>query len=52
MDGIRQPQGVFYNLVRNFLNTIRTQKEHKELAIACAEAIEPIFPMIKEFVSL
>ena len=29
-----------------------TQKEHKELAIACAEAIEPIFPMIKEFVSL
>lgn len=28
-----------------------TQKEHQDIAIACAEAIEPIFPMIKEFVS-
>jgi thymidylate synthase (FAD) len=28
-----------------------TQKEHKELAIACADVIEPIFPMIKEFLS-
>lgn len=27
-----------------------TQKEHREVAIACANAIEPIFPMIKEFV--
>lgn len=27
-----------------------TQKEHREIAVACAEAIEPIFPMIKEFV--
>ena len=26
-----------------------TQKEHIELARACANAIEPIFPMIKEF---
>tara|TARA_B100001094_G_C18162245_1_gene789995 strand:+ start:1119 stop:1799 length:681 start_codon:yes stop_codon:yes gene_type:complete len=26
-----------------------TQKEHIRLAKACAEAIEPIFPMIKEF---
>jgi len=26
-----------------------TQKEHREVAIACAVAIEPIFPMIKEF---
>ena len=26
-----------------------TQKEHREIAIACANAIEPIFPMIKEF---
>jgi thymidylate synthase (FAD) len=30
---------------------IETQKEHREIAIACAEAIEPIFPMIKEFVN-
>lgn len=28
-----------------------TQKEHKDIAVACAEVIEPIFPMIKEFVS-
>tara|TARA_B100000424_G_C22945714_1_gene503404 strand:+ start:12323 stop:12988 length:666 start_codon:yes stop_codon:yes gene_type:complete len=28
-----------------------TQKEHMEVARACAQAIEPIFPMIKEFVS-
>jgi len=27
-----------------------TQKEHQEVAIACAEAIAPIFPMIKELV--
>lgn len=27
-----------------------TQKEHREIAIACANALEPIFPMIKEFV--
>jgi len=27
-----------------------TQKEHWEVAIACANAIEPIFPMIKEFI--
>ncbi len=28
-----------------------TQKEHQEIALACADAIEPIFPMIKEFVN-
>lgn len=28
-----------------------TQKEHREIALACANAIEPLFPMIKEFVS-
>jgi len=28
-----------------------TQKEHKEVALKCAEAIKPIFPMIEEFVS-
>lgn len=27
-----------------------TQKEHQEVALACAEAIEPIFPMIREFI--
>jgi len=29
-----------------------TQKEHREVAVACANAIEPIFPMIKEFVNV
>ena len=28
-----------------------TQKEHREIALACADAIESIFPMIKEYVS-
>jgi thymidylate synthase (FAD) len=27
-----------------------TQREHQEIALACAKAIEPIFPMINEFV--
>jgi thymidylate synthase (FAD) len=27
-----------------------TQKEHRDVAIACANAIEPIFPMIKEYI--
>lgn len=27
-----------------------TQKEHREVAIECANIIEPIFPMIKEFI--
>jgi thymidylate synthase (FAD) len=29
-----------------------TQKEHQEVAIACSQAIEPIFPMIKEYVNV
>ena len=28
-----------------------TQKEHRDVAIACADAIEPVFPMIREFVN-
>jgi len=28
-----------------------TQKEHQDIALACAEAIQPIFPMIKEFIT-
>lgn len=28
-----------------------TQLEHRHIALACAEAIEPIFPMIREFVA-
>ena len=29
-----------------------TQKEHQQVAIACAKAIEPIFPMINEFITI
>ena len=28
-----------------------TQKEHQDIALACADAIEPIFPMIKEYIN-
>lgn len=28
-----------------------TQKEHREIALACAEKIETVFPMIKEFIT-
>ena len=33
-------------------STNGTQKEHQEVALSCADAIEPIFPMIKEFVNV
>jgi thymidylate synthase (FAD) len=28
-----------------------TQKEHQLVALACADAISPIFPMIRDFIS-
>lgn len=28
-----------------------TQKEHQDIALACAKEIQPIFPMIKEFIT-
>jgi len=28
-----------------------TQKEHREIAVACAKAIEPIFPMIRDLIA-
>ena len=28
---------------------VETQKEHRKIALSCSDAIEPIFPMIKEF---
>lgn len=31
---------------------VATQKEHREVSLACAKAIEPIFPMIMEFVNV
>lgn len=29
-----------------------TQKEHQDVALACADVIEPIFPMIKEYINV
>ena len=29
-----------------------TQKEHQQVALACALVIEPVFPMIKEFINV
>jgi len=31
-------------------SSIETQKEHREVAVACAKALEPVFPLIKKFV--
>ena len=39
---------IHYIMIRS---GIETQKEHREVALACAEALSPIFPMIKEFVN-
>ena len=51
------PSRMYMNgTVRSWLHYIElrsgpeTQKEHREVAQACAEAIQPIFPMISEFV--
>lgn len=30
---------------------IETQKEHRDIAIGCAEAIQPVFPMITQFIN-
>lgn len=38
---------IHYIIIRS---GIETQKEHREVALACAKAIEPIFPMITQFV--
>ena len=32
-------------------SSIETQKEHREVAVACAKALEPVFPLIKKFLS-
>ena len=39
---------IHYIMIRS---GVETQKEHREVAIACANAIQPIFPMITQFVN-
>jgi len=31
-------------------SSVETQKEHREVAVACAKALEPVFPLINKFV--
>ena len=57
-EGITKSRMYMHGTLRSWLHYIQirsdkaTQKEHREIAIACADAIEPIFPMIKEFVNV
>ena len=56
-EGIMESRLYMNGTIRSWMHyieirsSIETQKEHREVAIACADAIEPIFPMIKKFIS-
>lgn len=39
---------IHYIMIRS---GVETQKEHREVAIACVNAIQPIFPMIRSFIN-
>ncbi len=55
-EGITESRLYMNGTLRSWVHYIQlrtekgTQKEHREVADACATAIEPIFPMIKEFI--
>ena len=57
-EGITKTRMYMNGTMRSWVHYIQlrsangTQKEHQEIAIACAKAIEPIFPMIMEFVNV
>jgi len=54
-EGIMESRLYVNGTIRSWIHYIElrsghgTQKEHIELARACADALEPVFPMIKEF---
>lgn len=56
-EGLTVSRMYMSNNIRNWIHYIQlrsgpeTQKEHREVAIACAKAIEPMFPMITQFVT-
>jgi len=56
-EGLTVSRMYMSNNIRNWIHYIQlrsgveTQKEHREIAVACADALEPIFPMIQQFVS-
>ena len=57
-EGMTQSRLYMNGTLRSWVHYIQlrsgngTQKEHREVALACVSAIEPIFPMIKEFVNV
>jgi thymidylate synthase (FAD) len=56
-EGITRSRMYMNGTLRSWVHYIQlrsangTQKEHREIALACADAIEPIFPMIKEYIN-
>ena len=54
-EGITKSRMYMNGTLRSWVHYIQlrsangTQKEHREIALACAAAIEPIFPMIMEY---
>jgi len=57
-EGITKSRMYMNGTLRSWVHYIQlrsangTQKEHQEIAIACAKAIEPIFPMIMEYTNV
>ena len=57
-EGMTQSRLYMNGTLRSWVHYIQlrsangTQKEHREVALACVSAIEPIFPMIKVFVNV
>ena len=56
-EGMMESRLYMAGTLRSFIHYIQlrsgngTQKEHREVALACVNAIAPVFPMINEFVS-
>ena len=56
-EGITKSRMYMNGTLRSWVHYIQlrsangTQKEHREVALACAEAIKPLFPMIEEFIN-
>jgi thymidylate synthase (FAD) len=56
-EGMTKSRMYMNGTIRSWIHYIQlrsgngTQKEHREVAIACAKALEPVFPMITEFIT-
>jgi len=55
-EGLTWSRMYMHGTIRSYIHYIQlrsrpeTQKEHRDIALMCAKAIEPVFPMINEFV--